>query len=89
VLEHRVDFATVEVSLAAEYKAPFDSSPASISTRMHNALVAGYRNATESLLWFVLFVEEYGPSLLLWLAIIGLPIVFAWRRYKRIRAAEI
>jgi anti-sigma factor RsiW len=86
-LEHRVDFASVEVQLREEYKARFDSPAASVSTRMHNAFVAGYQNATESLLGFVLFVEEYGPSLLLWLAILGLPVVLAWRRYKRIRSS--
>lgn len=86
-LEHRVDFASVNVQLREEYKARFDSSTASVSTRMHNAFVAGYQNATESLLGFVLFVEEYGPSLLLWLVILGLPVVLAWRRYKRIRSS--
>jgi uncharacterized small protein (DUF1192 family) len=86
-LEHRVDFASVEVQLSEEYKAQFDSPAASVSTRIHNAFVAGYQNATESLLGFVLFVEEYGPSLLLWMAILGLPVVLAWRRYKRIRSS--
>jgi anti-sigma factor RsiW len=86
-LEHRVDFASVDVQLREEYKARFDSPAASVSTRIHNAFVAGYQNATESLLGFVLFVEEYGPSLLLWLAILGLPVVLAWRRYKRIRSS--
>jgi len=86
-LEHRVDFATVEVQLAEEYKARFDSPAPSVSTRMHNAFVAGYQNATESLLGFVLFFEEYGPSLVIWLVILGLPIVLVWRRYKRMRSA--
>jgi hypothetical protein len=86
-LEHRVDFATVVVQLGEEYKARFDSSTPSVATRMHNAFVAGYRNATETLVGFVLFVEEYGPSVLLWLAILGLPVVLVWRRYRRIRSA--
>jgi hypothetical protein len=86
-LEHRVDFATVEVQLAEEYKARFDSPTPSVSTRMHNAFVTGYQNATESLLGFVLFFEEYGPSLVIWLVILGLPVVLVWRRYKRMRSA--
>jgi hypothetical protein len=86
-LEHRVDFANVEVQLAEEYKARFDSPAPSVSTRMHNAFVAGYQNATESLLGFVLFFEEYGPSLVTWLVILGLPVVLVWRRYKRMRSA--
>jgi hypothetical protein len=86
-LEHRVDFASVEVHLSEEYKARFDSSATSVSTRTHNAFVAGYQNASESLLGFVLIVEEYGPALLLWLVILGLPVVLAWRRYRRIRSS--
>jgi hypothetical protein len=86
-LEHRVDFATVEVQLAEEYKARFDSPAASVSTQIHNAFVAGYRNATGSLLGLVLFIEEYGPSLVIWLVILGLPVVLVWRRYRRIRSA--
>jgi hypothetical protein len=87
VLEHRVDYASVEVQLGEEYKARFDSPAASVSTQMHNAFVAGYRNATESLLGFVLFIEEYGPTLAIWLVILGLPVVLVWRRYKRICSA--
>jgi hypothetical protein len=85
-LEHRVDFASVDLQLNEEYKARFESPTASVSTQMHNALVAGYHHVTETLLDFVLFVGEFGPVLLLWLVILGLPIALAWRRYKRIRA---
>ena len=86
-LEHRVDFASVEVQLTEEYKAQLGLPADSVSTRMHNAFVAGYHNAAESVVGLVLFVEEYGPSLVLWLVILGLPIVVVWRRYKRVRAS--
>ena len=86
VLEHRVDFASIEIQLSEEYKAQL-SSPDSVSTRIYNAFVAGYHNATETLLGFVLFFEEYGPSLVIWLAVLGLPILLVWRRYKRMRSA--
>ena len=85
-LEHRVDFGRVEVQLTEEYKAQIGLPADSVSTRMHNAFVAGYHNAAESIVGLVLFVEEYGPSLVLWLVILGLPIVVVWRRYKRVRA---
>jgi anti-sigma factor RsiW len=85
-LEHRVDFASVEIQLSEEYKAQL-SSPDSVSTRIYNAFVAGYHNATETLLGFLLFFEEYGPSLVIWLAVLGLPILLVWRRYKRMRSA--
>jgi hypothetical protein len=84
-LEHRVDFASVEIQMAEEYKAQL-SSPNSVSTRIYNAFVAGYHNATETLLGFLLFFEEYGPSLVIWLVILALPILLVWRRYKRVRS---
>jgi anti-sigma factor RsiW len=84
-LEHRVDFASVEIQLTEEYKAQL-SSPDSVSTRIHNAFVAGYHNATETLLGFLLFFEQYGPALVIWLVVVVLPVLLAWRRYKRVRS---
>jgi hypothetical protein len=86
-VEHRVDFASVEIQLTEEYKAQLSASPDSVSTRIHNAFVAGYHNATETLLGFLLFFEEYGPSLVIWLVVLALPIIVAWRRYKKVRSA--
>jgi hypothetical protein len=85
-LEHRVDFASIEIQLSEEYKAPLNSPDDSAGARIHNAFVAGYHNAKETLLGFLLFFEEYGPSLVIWLAILGLPVVLIWRRYQRVRS---
>jgi anti-sigma factor RsiW len=82
-LEHRVDFATVELQLTEEYKAQLNPPSSSIGTRMRNAFVTGIRNAGNSLLAIVLFFEEYGPVLLLWFAILAAPIWLLWRRYRR------
>ena len=87
-LEHRVDFATVELQLTEEYKAQLNPPAASVSTRIRNAFVAGYRNASETVLGIVVFFAEYGPALLIWLMIPALPvIVVVWRRYRRALAA--
>lgn len=86
-LEHRVDFATVELQLVEDYKAQFNPPTESISTRVHNAFVSGIRNATGSLLGILLFFEEYGPVLLIWAAILGLPALFVWRRYRKALAS--
>jgi hypothetical protein len=83
-LEHRVDFATVDLELTEEYSARL-SSP-SASNRMHNAFIAGLSNAAATLLGIVLFLEEYGPALLIWLVILGTPVYFVWRRYRRMRS---
>jgi predicted phage tail protein len=82
-LEHRVEFATVNLNLTEEYKAQLNAPAPSVSTRVHNSLVAGYRNAAESLLGVVLFFAEDGPIMVIWLGIIVVPVILLWRRYRR------
>jgi hypothetical protein len=64
-LEHRVDFATVDLQLTEEFKAQLNPPAASVSTRIHNTFVAGYRNASETVIGIVLFFAEYVPALLI------------------------
>jgi hypothetical protein len=84
-LEHRVDFATVDLQLTEEYREKFNPEPASVSGTMHNAFVTGLRHAAGTLLGIVLFLEEFGPVLLIWVVILGLPAILGWRRYRRAR----
>jgi hypothetical protein len=81
-LEHRVDFATIDLKLAEEYKAQLGSPVTSVSTQLHNALVTGYKSATESLLGLVLIFVEYSPLLVLWFAILAMPVWLVWRRWQ-------
>lgn len=83
-LEHRVNFATVELQLTEEYKAQLNPPAASISTRIHNAFVSGYHDASETVLGIVLFFAENGPTLLIWLAIVAAPFILVWRRYRKL-----
>jgi hypothetical protein len=85
-LEHRVDFATIDLQLTEEYKAEINSPAASIGPRMHHAFVEGYRNASETVVGIVLFLMEYGLSILIWFAIIPLPAILLWRRYRKVRS---
>jgi hypothetical protein len=85
-LEHRVEFASVDLQLTEEYKAELNPPSASVSNRLHNALVAGLRNAAETVLGIALFLVESGPVLLIWLAIFGLPVLALVLRYRRMRA---
>jgi anti-sigma factor RsiW len=85
-LEHRVDFATVDLQLSEEYKAEIISPTASFGPRLHHAFVEGYRNASETVVGIFLFVIEYGPSILIWITIILLPIFFIWRRHRKARS---
>jgi type IV pilus assembly protein PilA len=86
-LERRVDFTTIELQISEEYKAQLDNSSPSASTRVHNSLVAGYKNAAETLLGFVLFFAESGPTLLIWLVILLVPAFLLVRRYRRAATA--
>ena len=82
-LEHRVDFATIDLNLGEEYKAQLSSPSPSIATRFHNAVVAGCRSALESLIGVTLFLAEYGPSALVWLALVAPLVWFLRRRWTR------
>jgi DNA-binding transcriptional regulator YhcF (GntR family) len=84
-LEHRVAFASVELALEEQYKAEF-RAPDSVGTQLRNAMVTGYENARDAVLGIVLFAEEYGPALLVWGLVLGLPAWWMWRRYRRARA---
>jgi uncharacterized small protein (DUF1192 family) len=85
-LEHRVDFATIDLILAEEDKGQLNPSPDTAATRIRIAFVEGYSNAWETVLGMVLFLEEYGPAVVIWLAVIGLPVVLLWRRYRRMHS---
>jgi hypothetical protein len=85
-LEHRVDFATVDLQLVEEYKEQFSTPSTSVSTRIGNAFVDGMRNAASMMLGLVLFIEEAGPVVLIWLVILGVPTLLVWKRYRRMKA---
>lgn len=85
-LEHRVDFATIDLKLSEEYKAKLDSPAPAISTLIHNAAVNGYRNVADTLLSIVLFFAEYGPVLFFWLLLFSIPAWLVWRRWRHAAA---
>jgi hypothetical protein len=87
-LEHRVDFASVQLELSEVYKAQLNSAGGSAANRMENALVAGLHHAAESLLGIFLFLAEFGPAILIWLAILGVPAWLVWRRYRGMHARD-
>jgi type II secretory pathway pseudopilin PulG len=86
-LEHRVDFATIDLKLSEEYKAKLDSPAPAISTLIHNAAVNGYRNVADTLLSIVLFFAEFGPVLTFWLLVLAVPATLLWRRWRQATAA--
>jgi len=87
-MEKRVQFASVDLKLSEEYKAQLQVNSPFTGTRLRNALVSGYRRVAESVFDLVLFVLDYGPSLILWGLALLWPARFAWRRLKLARAAQ-
>jgi hypothetical protein len=85
-LEHRVDFATIDLKLSEEYKAKLDSPAPAISTLIHNAAVNGYRNVADTLLSILLFFAEYGPVLCFWLLVLAVPAWLIRRRWRHATA---
>jgi Domain of unknown function (DUF4349) len=82
-LNHRVDFATINLTINEEYKAKVSGSSPAIGIRLHNATVAGFQSAASSALGIILWLIEIMPSLLLWAAILGFPAWWLWRRTQR------
>jgi hypothetical protein len=86
-LTRRVDFATLNLSLSEEHRAQLQVVPRSVGTQFRNAAVQGYRSVVDSIVEVLLFLMSWGPSLLLWGAIVFFPARFLWRRV-RTRAAQ-
>lgn len=87
-LEKRVEFATVKLSLTQEHKEQLHLTPPSAGTQIHNAVVEGYRDVAEAALDLVIFVLHYGPTLLLWAALLFFPARFAWRKLRSAAAGS-
>jgi hypothetical protein len=82
LLEHRVRYSAVELSLREEYRERLGGRSNSTGIKLRNALVEGYRNVTDGVLAVALFLLSYGPALLLCFAALFFPARFAWRRWR-------
>jgi len=77
-LMHRVELATVQVSLIEEYKAPLAPAPVGTATRLRNAFVAGWDDFAGMFIGLVFFFARRGLILLFWLVV----LYALWRRLK-------
>lgn len=80
----RVEFATVTVTLQEEHKAQLRIVPPTIGSQLRNSVIEGYKSLVESVLGLLMFLAEWGPSLVFWLALVLLPTRFLWRRFRRV-----
>ena len=86
-LTKRVEFLTLQVRIAEDYRAQLHLAPDSILERFRNAAIQGYRFMVEGVVALVMFLLSYGPSLLIWAAILFFPARFAYRKLRRITVA--
>lgn len=80
ILVHRVSYATVQVELNEEYRKRLSTT--SKGTKIWNALVEGLGNLEDGAVAALIFLLAFGPSILLWLAVLALPAWLIWRRYR-------
>jgi hypothetical protein len=81
---HRVGYATVQVELSEEYHQKLQSQ--SVGAKLRNALLAGVQNLLDGVVALLIFMLNYGLSILFWL---GLILVPAWLIWRRMRARKI
>ncbi len=77
-LMHRVELATIQISLLEEYKAPLAPAPTGTATRLRNAFVAGWDDFAGMFIGLAFFFARNGLTLLFWSVILYL----IWRRLK-------
>jgi Domain of unknown function (DUF4349)/Putative zinc-finger len=78
---HRVSYATVQVELSEEYHERLQSR-ASTGAELWNALVDGVQNLEDGIVGLLIFVLNYGLSILFWLSIFIVPSWLIWRRFR-------
>ncbi|MGD0921649.1 MAG: DUF4349 domain-containing protein [Terriglobia bacterium] len=82
-LLRRVELATVTLTLAEELKAQLGRAPFATVARLRNAFIDGYSNFVDSVLGLTVFLVSYGPTLLLWGALIWLAWLGGRRLFRR------
>src|ERR1700678_2343646 len=84
---HRVSYATVQVELSEEYHQKLQSQ-SSVGSKLRNALLAGVQNVLDGIVALLIFVLNYGLSILFWLALFITPVWLIWRRLRARQLAK-
>jgi len=85
-LEARVDFASVTLTLSTEFKDRVGELSPSAGTRIRNASVSGYRDFRETMIELIVWILTSGPGIVLWAAILVLPLLWIWRRWRAVQS---
>ena len=81
-LADQVTFATITATVKEDYEAQLQVMPATTFGRLRNAAVEGYRYMAEGVVSVALFLLAYGPSLLLWGALLFFLARAVWKRIQ-------
>jgi len=81
--ESQVAYATLQLNVGENYKAQLHVAPDSTLIRFRNAAIEGYSSMADGLIGAALLVVGYGPSVLLWVALLFFPARSLWRRTHR------
>jgi hypothetical protein len=82
VMLHQVNYATVKVELSEEYHEKLQSHSASTWTKIRNAGINGFNNLEEAIVGVLVFLLDYGLSIVFWLALLLVPSWLLWRKYR-------
>jgi anti-sigma factor RsiW len=82
-MSNQVSYASLNATIAEDYKAQLQVVPPSTSTRLSNAAVEGYRSMADGVVSLALFLLSTGPSLLLWGVVLFLPARLIWKKVRR------
>jgi hypothetical protein len=82
-MTNQVGYATLNATIAEDYKAQLQVVPRSTATRLSNAAVEGYRSMADGVVSLALFLLSTGPSVLLWGAILFFPARLVWKKVRR------
>jgi hypothetical protein len=87
-MRNRVSYSTVSVAIDEAYRAELTVAEQPLGRRLRNALVDGWRSATETLVAAILSMLVSGPTLFVWLLILALPAWVVWRLVRRARTGS-
>ncbi len=76
--DNRAVFSNIHFSLREEHEAPVES----ISAQLRNAIGTGLSDAAHSLSALLIVLVSYGPSFVLWAAVLFFPVRYLWRRTR-------
>ncbi len=87
-MSSQVTFASLNATITEDYRSELQVVPPSTTTRLSNAAIEGYRNVTDGILSFVLFLLSSGPTLLVWGIVLFFPARLAWKKVRNSLASQ-